>query len=70
MTTTIDTTGFSCPQPMLMAKEMMTKQTAGSITVLADCDASRENITRMAKQLGWSVTVEASGDLFTLHLTK
>ena len=71
MDITIDTTGLSCPQPMLLVKETLEKQKSGVVTVLSDAEASRENISRMAKQLGWavSITVTEPG-LFTLTIQK
>ena len=55
---TIDTTGLSCPQPMLMVKKAMEEMQTGTLAALADAEASRENITRAASVLGWQKTDE------------
>lgn len=59
--TTIDTTGLSCPQPVLMVKNMLGSTTETTIKVLVDAEASRENVTRFVHSAGWQKTAE------TLH---
>ena len=68
--TTIDTTGFSCPQPMLMVKKAMDTMKTGTLTALADAEASRENITRAASALGWQKTSETvDNGIYTMVFT-
>ena len=57
----IDTCGFSCPQPVLMVHPHLNG--SEPIDALVDNDASRENVTRAAKNSGWTVTEkqEANG---------
>ena len=71
MSSIIDTTGYSCPQPMLMVKNILLKTEDDAVTVIADCEASRENISRLAKKMGWTVTVEETEKgLFSMGLKK
>lgn len=71
MDTRVDTTGLSCPQPMLMVKKAMEQLKNGSITVLADAEASRENISRAAKSMGWEKTLEQlDNGIFTMVFSK
>ena len=71
MPSILDTTGLSCPQPMLLVKTFLEATDADTVTVLADCEASRENISRLARSMQWQVTVDATGKhLFTLHLER
>jgi len=42
----------------------------GSIEVLVDTDTSRENIFRLAQQLGWVVEWKKRGDDYQLVLKK
>ncbi len=51
----IDTSGLSCPQPMLEVKNFMDNTSKTSVSVLIDNEASLENIRRLAKQRGWKV---------------
>lgn len=68
----IDARGFSCPQPMLMARKAMQEAAEDKIEVLVDCAASVENIGRAAKQLGWElrVTPLEGDDEARLELTR
>ncbi len=58
-TKTIDARGLSCPQPALLTRQALQKAKQGTIEVLVDTTTALENITRLAKNLGWKLTVEA-----------
>lgn len=71
MSQTVDARGLSCPQPVLLATQVMKHVGAGEIEVLVDNEASRENVGRAAQSQGWSVDVreDAEGE-FRLLLQK
>ena len=67
----LDTCGLSCPQPVLLLKKALESKDEGSFSVLSDSDASRENLTRLARSLGWEVQItEESPGLYKLVLNK
>lgn len=67
--TTVDARGFSCPEPVIMArKALMTKESA--YTVLVDNVASRENVTRFAEHQGYTVSLSEADGVYTLSLKK
>jgi tRNA 2-thiouridine synthesizing protein A len=69
MAHTVDARGFSCPQPVIMARNAI--QTGQfPIEVLVETVTSRENVRRAAEKLGCAVQVEEIGDEFRLMLTK
>lgn len=69
MATTIDTSGLSCPQPVLMFLDAVKKEPGGEFDVLVDNDASEENVTRAAKNHGFKVTpVKVNNDLVRLEI--
>ncbi len=71
MNTELDTCGLSCPQPVLLIKNALMTLEKGALIVLSDSDASRENISRLAKTLGWAVTLEErESGIYALTLTK
>lgn len=71
MSETVDARGLSCPQPVLMALDVIKQQSTGEIVVLVDTEASRENVTRAAVSEGWSVSEQKQDeDSFQLTLTK
>jgi len=58
----IDARGLSCPQPAMLARQAMQKAGKGTLEVLVDSGTARENVSRLAKNAGWTVTVEAQPD--------
>jgi len=59
---TVDARGLSCPQPAMMARQAIQKMEKGSVEVLVDSGTARENVSRLAKSAGWTVTVEDQPD--------
>jgi tRNA 2-thiouridine synthesizing protein A len=57
-TKTIDARGLSCPQPALLARQALKKAGKGTIEVLVDTTTALENVSRLAKNAGWTVNVE------------
>ncbi|MCR4394458.1 MAG: sulfurtransferase TusA family protein [Dehalococcoidales bacterium] len=58
----IDARGLSCPQPAMLARQAMQKAGKGTLEVLVDSGTARENVSRLAKNAGWEVTIEAQPD--------
>jgi len=59
---TVDARGLSCPQPAMLAQEALQKAGKGTIEVLVDSSTARENVSRLAKNSGWDVTVKDQSD--------
>jgi len=59
---TVDARGLSCPQPPMLAQEALQKMGKGTVEVLVDSTTARENVSRVARNSGWSVTVEEQPD--------
>ncbi len=55
---TVDARGLSCPQPAMLARQAIQKLDKGTVEVLVDSGTARENVSRLAKNAGWAVTVE------------
>lgn len=58
MSTLIDTRGLSCPQPVLLFLTTVKGNADGPFSVLVDNDASRENVSRAARNHGFSVEAQ------------
>lgn len=69
MSKTVDARGFSCPQPVIMARQAISEG-AFPVEVLVETVTSRENVRRMAEKLGCKVEVIPQGDEFKLVLRK
>ena len=61
MSELIDTRGLSCPQPVLLFLNAAKADAASSFSVLVDNDASLENVSRAARNRGFSVTNSDGG---------
>ena len=70
MATLIDTCGLSCPQPVLMFLTAAKKQPEGPFSVLVDNEASRENVTRAARNSGFSVTESEENGFWRLEIAR
>ena len=55
---TVNASGLSCPQPVLMTKKALSGLTSGKVEVLVDTATSRNNVSRFAENKGWKVDVE------------
>lgn len=70
MDKTVDARGLLCPEPVLLVKREIDKMTGGTVRVLVDNSAARENVTRMAENSGWTVSAAADGIEFILTLSR
>ena len=55
---TVNASGLSCPQPVMMTKKALANLTSGHVEVLVDTATSRNNVSRFAENKGWNVDVE------------
>jgi tRNA 2-thiouridine synthesizing protein A len=66
-----DARGLLCPEPLLMVKNEMERLGGkGTIKVLVDSAAARDNISRLANNQKWDLAITQDGDEFLLQLTK
>ncbi len=71
MSALVDARGLSCPQPVIMTKNLIEELGKGVIEVLVDTDTSMENVSRLAKNKGWNVRdVSPEGTGYKLVLEK
>lgn len=71
MSTTVDARGFSCPQPVLMTLNEISRTEKGEIVVLVDTDTSKENVSRAATSRGWEVRdISPDGDGYSITILK
>jgi TusA-related sulfurtransferase len=70
MSERIDARGLSCPQPVVLVKEAIDRIGKGTIEILVDTVTSRENVSRLARSVGYHVSVEEKEGEFVLKLEK
>ncbi len=66
----IDARGLSCPQPVVITKKKMDELGSGTIEITVDTATSRDNIERMARNQGWRVAIQESGENYILIISK
>ncbi len=58
----IDARGLACPEPALRTRQAILKMNKGTVEVLVDSGTALENVSRLAKNAGWTVSVEGQSD--------
>lgn len=66
---TLDTSGYSCPEPVVMTKKAL-KESPDGLVVTVDNPASRENVTRYGEALGYKVSQKEEAGKWILTLAK
>ena len=68
---TVNASGLSCPQPVMLTKKALSGLNSGHVEVLVDTATSRNNVSRFAENKGWKVEVnELEGGGYKLILLK
>ena len=55
---TVNASGLSCPQPVLMTKKALSGLESGRVEVLVDTATSRNNVSRFGENKGWRVSTQ------------
>jgi len=66
----VDAQGLSCPEPVMLAKKAAKDNPNQDIQVLVDNATARDNITRMARSIKRSVSVQEENGVYTLILSQ
>ena len=69
MAVIVDACGRSCPEPVLLTKKALASK-GDHYEVLVDNVTAKENVTRFAKNAGYTVSVSQEEDVYRLCLTK
>ena len=65
----LDCRGQQCPQPVVQTRKLMLAHPDRTLKVLVDDDVSRDNVTRLAKSLGYTTSVIQAEETFEISLT-
>ena len=55
---TVNASGLSCPQPVMLTRKALAGLSSGRVEVLVDTATSRNNVSRFGENKGWRVNVE------------
>ncbi len=68
---TIDVRGLACPEPVLQVRRILENlEPEEVIEVLADSGTACENITRIAKTLGFTTEIQPAGEEYRMMIKK
>ncbi|MBU5256278.1 sulfurtransferase TusA family protein [Tissierella praeacuta] len=70
MANIIDARGRSCPEPVIMTKNEIDKNSNKDLQVLVDTHVAVENITRFVTGKGYNVNVEESNGEYKINIKK
>ena len=68
MTIEIDARGYSCPVPCVKTKKAIEENPGKEIKVFIDTQTAVENVTRLGKNSGYTVTESREGNDYILVL--
>jgi selenium metabolism protein YedF len=66
----VDARGLACPQPVINAKKALEEIKEGTIIVIVDNVAARDNVRRFAESQGCTVKVEEDNGDYHLEIAK
>ncbi|MCL1864613.1 MAG: sulfurtransferase TusA family protein [Spirochaetes bacterium] len=69
MTERIDATGLSCPQPVILVRNIM-KKGVTDFEVIVDSEVAKENVIRSVAKNNLNADISSNGDTFTIKVCK
>lgn len=66
----IDAKGLLCPQPVILTKKTLESIDEGEVVVLVDNTTAKENISRLAHNLGYGISIEECAGVFSIKIVK
>ncbi|QRN86746.1 sulfurtransferase TusA family protein [Clostridia bacterium] len=66
----VDARGRSCPEPVVMTKKALDRYDGQEIVVLVDTNVAKENVSRLAKNSGFTISLTQEGEDIRITCTK
>lgn len=66
----VNAVGEVCPKPVIMTKKALKEIESGVVEVSVDNQTSKENIEKMAKEMGHTFETKEEGNVFVITITK
>ena len=67
---TVDASGLSCPEPLMMLKKALDDKNNNEILLLVDNKTALENCERLAKRKGCLLNIKESDKAFEVRITR
>lgn len=66
----VNAIGEICPKPVIMTKKALKEIESGVVEVSVDNQTSKENVEKMAKEMGHTFETKEEGNVFVITITK
>ena len=66
----LDCRGMACPAPVIQTKELIEKENPGTVQVMVDNEAARQNVSRFMESRNFQVSAELEGSNFRVLGTR
>lgn len=66
----VNAVGEVCPKPVIMTKKALKEIESGVVEVSVDNQTSKENVEKMAKEMGHTFETREEGNVFIITITK
>ena len=66
----VNAVGEVCPKPVIMTKKALKEIESGVVEVSVDNQTSKENVEKMAKEMGHTFETKEEGNVFVITITK
>ena len=66
----IDARGLACPYPVMETEKVLRELKKGTVVTIVDNAAARDNVNRLAKSMGCTVSIEKKEGDYYLIITK
>ena len=66
----VNAIGEVCPKPVIMTKKALKEIESGGVEVSVDNITSKENVEKMAKEMGHTFETREEGNIFVITITK
>jgi TusA-related sulfurtransferase len=66
----IDARGLTCPHPVMETEKVLRELKKGTVVTIVDNAAARDNVNRLAGNMGCTVSIEKRGGDYYLTITR
>jgi TusA-related sulfurtransferase len=66
----VDARGLTCPHPVIETEKVLCKLGQGIVVTIVDNATARDNVRRLAQNMGCGISIEKKGDDYYLTISK
>lgn len=65
----VDARGLECPKPVIYTKKAIEENQGGRVTTIVDNDVAKQNVLKLAQNLGYDVKVTSSNGAYYIDIS-